>query len=116
MENPGARPVLGGGEKEVAEDDDAEDEDDDDGELEPLIPCKVKIQMNRKAALWINDVKIGNTRKKTVELNEGEHVIRAVFGKKRRKKELHEVIEVEKGRTQKVIFDFKKNRVIVRGR
>lgn len=106
---PAGRPVLGGDESE----DDTEDEDE---ELEPLVPCKVKIQMNRKAALWINDVKIGNTRKKTVELNEGEHILRAVFGKKRRRKELHEVIEVEKGRTQKVLFDFKKNRVVVRGR
>ena len=100
----------------AGDEEEEETDDEEDDELEPLIPCKVKIQMNRKATLWINDVKIGTIRKKTVELNEGEHVLRAVFGKKRRKKELHEVIEVEKGRTQKVLFDFKKNRVVVRGR
>ena len=111
-EQPGARPVLG----DEEDDADADADDEEDDELEPLIPCKVKIQMNRKATLWINDVKIGTTRKKTVELNEGEHVLRAIFGKKRRQKELHEVIEVEKGKTQKVLFDFKKDRVVVRGR
>ncbi len=106
----GGRPVLGEESEEETGDDDEEEE------LEPLVPVKVKIQMNRKAALWINDVKIGNTRKKTVELSEGEHVLRAIFGKKRRKKELYEIIEVQKGKTQKIIFDFKKNRVVVRGR
>lgn len=60
----------------------AGDEEEPVAPAEPPAPSKIKIVLTKKAPLWIDGKKVGKVKKHKVELDAGEHELKAKFGKK----------------------------------
>ena len=81
--------------------------------LQPLVKGKVKVNIPGRAVLWLSGVKLGNVKNRTVEIQEGEHLLRAVRGKNQKRQELTEVIDVIEGEMTRVTVNFRREKIVI---
>jgi len=81
--------------------------------LQPLVTGKVRVNIPGKAVLWISGIKMGNVKSKTLEIQEGEHLLRAIRGKNQKRQELTKVIDVTEGELTRITVNFRREKIVV---
>lgn len=81
--------------------------------LQPLVTGKMRVNIPGKAVLWVSGIKMGNVKSKNLEIEEGEHLLRAIRGKNQKRIELTEVVDVTEGELTRVTVNFRREKIIV---
>ena len=106
-------PTTAGDEASAETADEDPEAEEPEEELEPeeaTGPATVNISMNRKGVVWVDGKKIGKLRKKTMELEAGEHTIKAKFGRKT----VQQKIDVEAGASYNFAVDGRRRRATLK--
>ena len=75
-------------------------------DAEQIETAKLRLSISRRAMLWVDGVKMGKTKRKKLELEAGEHTIRAIMGRKMMVKSF----SVDDGDVYKLKLDFRRKK------
>ena len=75
-------PMMGAGSTPPGTEPEATPEDPPPPEPVAVVPAKIKLVLTKKGVVWIDNEKVGKFKKKKIELDAGDHEIKAKFGKK----------------------------------
>jgi hypothetical protein len=81
--------------------------------FQPLVTGKVRVNIPGKAVLWISGIKMGNVKSKTLEIQEGEHLLRAIRGRNQKRQELTKVIDITEGELTRITVNFRREKIVV---